>query len=386
MKRHLAICLCLCLLLGLFCIPAAAVGPSVSASCAVLVDAATGRTLYEKDAHVQRPIASITKLMTALVAVESMESLDVTVEIDPAWTGIEGTSIYLTAGETLTLEALLYGVLLASGNDAAMAVACYCAGDVDTFVDWMNRRAADLGMENTQFSNPSGLEDEGNWSTAADMAKLAIACMENERVAQIVGTKSISLCGRTFSNHNKLLWQYDGCIGMKTGYTKAAGRTLVSCAERKGQRLIVVTLNAPDDWTDHKALFEYGFTEWPAITLCTAWKEFRRVPVTGSLVRFVPVYTAESFAYPLCLTENVTAKVTLPERVESPVQAGTVAGKITFYLEEKAVGECYLLFGTSVARNMVASHPMIQRILQIFHRGEQASVFSALAPYQFGDN
>jgi len=362
-------------------VPAAALErPSVSASCAVLVDAASGRVLYGKAEQEKRPIASITKLMTALVVTESAESLGQIVEIEPTWTGIEGTSIYLKAGERLTLEALLYGLLLNSGNDAAVALACACAGDVATFVDWMNQRAKSLGMSNTQFSSPSGLDDEGNWSTAADMAKLAVACMENPQVAQIVGTKAVSLGGRQFSNHNKLLWQYEGCIGMKTGYTRAAGRTLVSCAERGGQRLIAVTLNAPDDWVDHTVLLDYGFSDWTAVALCEADKIYTRLPVEGSLVRFVPVYTAESLTYPLGSAEEVTSEVVLPKRVKAPVQKGAVAGKIVFFLQEEIVGECYLLYGASLQSDVLVTNPILRKVFDLFHRGKHESVFSVLQP------
>ena len=230
--------------------------PGVSASCAILVDAESGRVLMEKNAHEERAIASITKLMTALVAVESTSDLDRAVTIQKEWTLAEGSSMYLREGEELTLRELLYGLLLVSGNDAALAIAGFCAGDVDTFVEWMNLRAKELGMEHTHFVNPNGLPAEGHYSTAADMAKLAIVVMEQPDLAEIVGTKSVTMAGRTMTNHNKLLWRYEGCVGMKTGYTDAAGRTLVSCAERDGQRLIAVTLNAPNDWADHAAMFD----------------------------------------------------------------------------------------------------------------------------------
>jgi D-alanyl-D-alanine carboxypeptidase len=204
-------------------LPAAAAAPDNSAVSAILMDGESGRVLYEKNADEKRQIASITKLMTALVAVESTPHLTDLVTIKPEWTRAEGTSMYLKAGEQVSLETLLYGLLLVSGNDAALAVAGYCAGDVDTFVDWMNQRAATLGMENTHFANPNGLNDDGHCSTAADMAKLALECMKNETIAKIVSTKSINIGTRTFTNHNKLLWQYEGCVGMKTGYTELAG-------------------------------------------------------------------------------------------------------------------------------------------------------------------
>lgn len=148
--------------------------------------------------------------MTALVVLEHTASLDEQVVIRPEWTGIEGSSIYLKAGETVTLEALLYGLLLNSGNDAAAAVAAYCAGSAETFVTWMNGKAAQLEMKHTHFTNPSGLSEDGHYSTAYDMALLARACSRNEVLSRIVSTKSITLGLRTFTNHNKLLWRYEG--------------------------------------------------------------------------------------------------------------------------------------------------------------------------------
>ena len=195
----------------LLCPSVRAAGPGSSAASAILIDGESGRVLYAQNAEEERPIASITKLMTALVAVESHPDLSEVVTIRPEWTGVEGSSMYLKAGEELTLEALLYGLLLASGNDAAVAIAGFCAGDVDTFVAWMNDKAAELGMEHTHFENPNGLNDEGHYSTAADMAALARVVMEHEALAKIVGTRSITVAGRTLTNHNKLLWRYEGC-------------------------------------------------------------------------------------------------------------------------------------------------------------------------------
>ena len=142
-----------------------------------------------------------------------------------------------------------------------MALAGYCAGDVATFVEWLTQRATDLGMTRTHFSDPNGLGDAGHYASALDMAKLGRACLHNETIARIVATKSITLEGRALTNHNKLLWQYDGCTGMKTGYTRAAGRTLVSAAERDGRRLVAVTLQDGNDWADHAALYDWGFAQ-----------------------------------------------------------------------------------------------------------------------------
>lgn len=341
----------LAVLLTLGTLPAGAASsaPEVSASSAILVDADSGRVLYEKNAHEQRSIASITKLMTALVAVERHPELSDVVTIRPEWTGIEGSSMYLKAGEQLTLEALLYGLLLVSGNDAAEAIAGYCAGDSETFAAWMNEKAARLGMEHSRFTNPSGLNEEGHYSTAADMARLARAVLEHETLARIVSTRSVSVAGRSLTNHNKLLWQYEGCTGLKTGYTEAAGRTLVASAERDGQTLIAVTLNDRNDWADHAALFDYGFAGYPNTMLALAGRAVSAVPVSGSLCRFAPVETVSDVYYPLTEGERVEAKIELPQAVTAPVRAGERAGKLVFTLDGEVIGETELVYSQSVS-------------------------------------
>lgn len=245
-----------------------------------------------------RLIASVTKLMTALVALESGCPLEEKVVIREEDTRTEGSSLYLRPGEELRLETLLYGLLLQSGNDAALAVARHCGGTVENFVAEMNRCAARLGMTNSRFANPSGLNAEGHCSTARDLALLARACLKNETLAAIAATRSITLEGRSFVNHNKLLWRYGGCVGLKTGYTEKAGRTLVSAAERDGMTLIAVTLDDPDDWRDHAALFDWGFANWRMETAVRAGEEICSLPVGGSLVPFCPVRAGRTCAGP----------------------------------------------------------------------------------------
>lgn len=211
---------------------------TVSAQSAVLMEAESGRVLYAKDADTPRLIASTTKLMTALVALESGHSLEEDVTIPAEAAGVEGSSLYLKAGETVKLKTLLYGMLLHSGNDAATAVALTCACSLEAFAQKMNEKAQQLGMTNSHFTNPTGLDGEEHYSSAYDMALLARACLDVPELKEITATRSTTMEGRTFVNHNKLLWRYEGCVGMKTGYTQAAGRTLVSAAERDGMTLI----------------------------------------------------------------------------------------------------------------------------------------------------
>ena len=343
-------CLSVLLLVCIRFLPAArAAGPGTSAASAILVDGESGRVLYAQNPEVRRPIASITKLMTALVAVELEPDLSRRVTIPAEWTGAEGSSMYLRAGEELTLEELLYGLLLSSGNDAAVAVAGLCAGDTGRFVAAMNEKARALGMADTHFANPSGLDDPDHYSTAADMARLARAVLEREELRRIVSTRTATVAGRSLTNHNKLLWRYEGCGGLKTGYTDEAGRTLVSCAQREGQTLIAVTLNDPDDWADHAALFDYGFSAWPRTLLARAGKEGWTVPVEGSLSRQAAVCTAGALYYPLAEGERVTARAELPERAEAPLKAGETAGTLTFYLEGEPIGSVELVWARDVA-------------------------------------
>ncbi len=361
MKRIVAVCIAAALLCPVASADAS-VPPELSAVSAILVDGESGRVLFEKNAHEERPIASITKLMTALVAVENIHSLDEKVTVLPEWTGIEGSSIYLRAGETVTLETLLYGLLLNSGNDAAVALAGHCAGNVKTFVEWMNAKAKELGMEHTHFANPNGLSEAGHYSTAYDMALVARACSENEIVAKISATKSISFGARTFTNHNKLLWRYDGCTGMKTGYTELSGRTLVSSAKRDGQTLIAVTLDAPNDWSDHAAMFDYGFETFSSQILCEDGQTITQAFVRGSLVPFVPVETAEEVRYPLAEGEQIEVHVSVSEIVDAPVETGTVLGKLSFYLENQLIGETNLIAGANVKREVLESQSLLERI------------------------
>ena len=313
------------LLLATACLPARAV--DTHASCAILMDAESGRVLYEQNIHQPRLIASITKLLTALVAVEQGSDLDQVVTVKGEWLGSEGSSIYLKAGEEITLRGLLYGLLLQSGNDAAMAIACHTAGSEAEFVALMNARAAELGMKDSSFANPSGLNDDKHYSTAYDMALLAQACLQNETVADICATRSITIGTRTFVNHNKLLYRYGGCVGMKTGFTEKAGRTLVSAATREGQTLICVTLNDGDDWNDHCKLLDYGFETFPRQALWQTGEVLGSVAVEGSLIPTVAAVTAEEAGYPLRAGEALTMEVELDRSIRAPYEAGAVIGE-----------------------------------------------------------
>ena len=326
---------------ALCCFPARAV--STGASCAILMDAESGRVLYEHNIHQPRLIASITKLMTALVAVEQAGDLDEVVTVKGEWLGSEGSSIYLKAGEEITLRGLLYGLILQSGNDAAMAIACHTAGSEADFVALMNARAAELEMKNSSFANPSGLNADNHYSTAYDMALLARACLKNETVAGICATKSVTVGARTFVNHNKLLRLCEGCVGMKTGFTEKAGRTLVSAATREGQTLVCVTLNDGNDWNDHCKLLDYGFQIFPRQALCREGEVLGSVAVEGSLIPAVAAVTAQGAGYPFKEGEELTLDVELAPSVRAPFAAGKVIGEAVWKKDGEAVARVPLV-------------------------------------------
>ncbi len=344
---HRRVCACLAaavLLLGGLPVRCRAVG--TSAASAILMDVDSGRVLYAHHADTRMLIASTTKILTALVAIRDGDLEDV-VTVSAQAAGTEGSSMYLRAGEELTLEMLLYGLLLCSGNDAAVAIAEHVGGSVAGFVERMNAYAAELGMENSSFANPNGLDDENHYSTARDMAVLACAAVQNETLVRIASTRSVTIGGRTMTNHNKLLSMEEGCIGLKTGYTRAAGRTLVTCAERNGQRLVAVTLQDGNDWADHQSLYDYGFTTYPARKGAVLGQETARASVAGSGGGSVPLVAAESFSWPVAAEESFSMRLEL-QPLEAPVLAGTEAGEAVFSVDGTEVGRVTLLCGRTV--------------------------------------
>lgn len=257
---------------------APALSAAVSARSAVLIDASSGAVLFEKNSSERLPMASTTKIMTALVILEKMQ-LDEVVSVPKEATLVEGSSIYLRENEEITVETLLYGLLLESGNDAAHTLAVACSGSIEAFANEMNKKATGLGLQNTCFKNPHGLTAEGHYTTAYELARITAEAMKNPVFCKIVSTQKMlapSLDGeltRLFLNHNKLLKYYDGAVGVKTGYTEAAGRCLVSAAEKTGFRFIAVTLNDRDDWDDHCNMLNFAFENFKTIEIA-AQNEF----------------------------------------------------------------------------------------------------------------
>ena len=344
-RRLLTVFLTILVLFSIYPCQVKAVG--TSAAAAILVDADSGRVLYEQNADARMLIASTTKIMTALVAIREGNLSDV-VTVKREATLTEGSSMYLKEGEKLTLETLLYGLMLCSGNDAAVVIADHVGGGQADFAQLMNKTARELGMEATSFSNPNGLDAEDHYSTARDMAKLACAAVRNETLLRIASTQSVTIGGRTMTNHNKLLRYVDGCLGLKTGYTRAAGRTLVSCAERNRQRLVAVTLQDGNDWADHEALYDYGFSAYTAHRAAVLGQMLCQAPVKNGLRTSVPLVAAESFSWPLAERETLDMTVELDTPLTAPVTAGRRAGEAVFALSGREVGRIELLCGEAV--------------------------------------
>lgn len=322
---------------------------AISAECAILIDGETGRVLYEKQAEEKSLIASTTKIMTALVICEQTNVLD-RVKIPKEAVGIEGSSMYLKEGEVLTVQELLYGLMLQSGNDAAVALAIYCGGTVEGFTELMNDKAHRLGMTQSHFANPNGLDSPGNYSTARDMGILTAYAMQNPIFAQTVSTKTITIGERCLRNHNKLLWQLEGANGVKTGYTKAAGRILISSVTRMGRQLIAVTFNAPDDWQDHKTLIEDGFSRFTVQQLVRQGQTLGQLELAGGQETSVDLIAAEDFSYSLAQGERVT--ISLPEAgfAYAPVAEGQEAGFAHILVDGTAVAKVPLVYGATIER------------------------------------
>ena len=320
---------------------------ALSAERAILLDAETGRVLYEKCADERALIASTTKIMTALVVCEQCNVLD-RMRIPKEAVGIEGSSMYLKEGEVLTIQELLYGLMLHSGNDAAVALAIYCGGTVEGFAQLMNDKAHRLGLTGTHFENPNGLDSPGHYSTARDLAILTAYAMDNPIFAQTVSTKTVKVGNRSLRNHNKLLWRVEGADGVKTGFTKAAGRILVSSAMRRGRRLIAVTMNDPNDWQDHAKLLEDGFSQFSVQEIVTKGECLGSVEIAGGESGRVQLLAGEDFSYSLASMETAEIVLQGPGFVYAPVVKEQAAGFAYVCIGDCAVGKIPLIYSKTV--------------------------------------
>ena len=362
MRRRLLLCLLLLFSLALpslaateqaLALPAPQTAPPItSAGAMVLLDADDGVLLCEKNADTRLPMASTTKIMTALVVLEHLP-LDRTVMVTPEATGIEGSSIYLYAGEQITVEALLYALLLSSANDAAVALAIETAGTVADFAAMMNEKAAALGLIDTHFCNPNGLHDEAHYTTARELALLTAHALKNEHFKRIVSTRRYTAAQngtdatRLFLNHNRLLAGYEGAIGVKTGFTKKAGRCLVSAAKRGDLTLICVTLSCPDDWRDHTALLDWGFSEY---TRFVATPPALSLPVVGGTHGEVTLLPADTLALTLPKGHaEIKCEAYLPRFLFGGFDAGKEVGHLIYRLDGVEIGRISLITAEACA-------------------------------------
>ena len=319
--------------------------PSLSAHAAVLMEASSGQVLMESAAHERLPMASTTKIMTALVALEHAD-LSQPVQISEKAVGVEGSSVYLKAGEILTMEQLLCALMLESANDAAAAIAIEIAGDIESFADLMNETAQRIGLTDTHFTNPHGLDNAEHYSSAYDLAMLARYALQNPDFARIVSTykTNIPLGGdegiRVLINHNKMLKYYDGAIGVKTGYTKRCGRCLVSAATRDGVTMIAVTLSAPDDWRDHTAMLDYGFSLYECAELAQPGQIRCALSCLGSTTESVSASNRDGVSLILPREHGeITHVIEANRYLCAPVKPGDTVGEIVFFCD-----------GTEIAR------------------------------------
>ena len=336
---------------------------ALSARKACVLDGISGRILYDKNADSQSLIASTTKIMTALIVCEQCNVLD-RMRIPREAVGIEGSSMYLKEGEILTLQELLYGLMLSSGNDAAVALAIYCGGTVEGFAELMNDKARLLGLKNTHFVNPNGLDAPDHYSTAEDLAKLAAYAMKNPVFAKTVSTKTVKAGNRYLTNHNKLLWRVDGADGVKTGFTKAAGRILVSSATRDQRRVVAVTIDAPNDWQDHSAMLEEQFSRYTPRQVVTQGECLGTVVVEGGENSRAEVLAAENFSFPFAPEEQPQTMLSGPGFVFAPVVEGAKAADAYVLLDGNAVGKVSTVYGKTVEQQAEKKIGFFERIFR----------------------
>ena len=332
-RRVAAILLCLSSIISVLQINISASSDfSVNAKAAVLYDVDNSSLLYAKNENARLPMASTTKIMTALVAIER-ENLNKKIKVDPRAVGVEGSSAYLREGEEFTLRDLLYALMLRSANDAAEAIAYAVAGSVEGFAVLMNEKAASLGLCDTNFTNPHGLDDGEHYTTALELAKITAAALEYPEFCEIVSTRTKKVekedITRLFTNHNKMLARYEGCIGVKTGYTQKSGRCLVSAAERDGIRLIAVTLSCPDDWREHEKMLDFGFSQLEKVTVLSK-DEFMRSAIVNDGVTSSANLGIDSDIIIIKKKSDDLPKIDfdIPQMLNAPVTLGDAVGKV----------------------------------------------------------
>ena len=331
--------------------------PEIPAKSAILIDAATGRVFYAKNEHARRYPASTTKMLTLITALEMGNLEDMVIASERA-ANTEGSTIWLTAGEALQLSDLLYGAILASGNDATVAVAEHIAGSVERFAELMNEKARRIGATESHFTNANGLPDLNHYSTAADLAKIAAYGYKNPAFENYVSVRRQVLpwqgkdSPRELYTENKLLWTYDGANGVKTGYTDAAGRCVVAAARRGGLQLIVVILDSPTMWTDSMQLLDYGFAQLRPLELVRKNEVQQTLPVTKGTETVVQAVSHAALVVPLAddASADYQLRVQLPQRLEAPIRKDQKIGAVTVLFRGQEVAATDLFADRDVAR------------------------------------
>lgn len=330
--------------------------PDINARSAIVIDFDSGRVLYEKNAYQKRPMASTTKIMTAIIALE-YGNLDDVVTVSKNAASIWGSTIKLTSGEQLTLKELMYGLLMCSGNDAAIAIAEHIGGSVESFLIMMNNKAKDIGALNTNFTSPHGLDETGHYSTAYDMAIITKYALEIPLFNEIVKTKSIQSGKRFMSNTNEMLTSYEGADGVKTGYTGKAGRCLITSATRDGRRFISVVLFC--DSRDQRALsskkiLDYAFENYYPCNLIKGGY-FGDIPVYKGYESSVPLLINKSVTLPLTEyeAENLYTKISIPDTIKAPVERGANIGTISVYLNDEILCESAIIAEKSIKEKKI---------------------------------
>ncbi len=312
----------------------------------VVIEKSTNRVLFERNKDEKLAMASTTKIMTALVTLENCENLDEIVNVDDRSVGIEGTSIYLRKGEKLTVKELLYGLILASGNDASLALAYHVGkGNLDNFVNLMNDKAKELNLKNTCFSNPHGLDAENHYTSAYDLAIITSKAMENEDFREIVSTKNMQITGhkevgnRFLRNKQRLLKTLDGCNGVKSGFTDNAGRCLVTSCKRDDMEVICVVLNCPNMFEESERLINESFIKYEYVSLLEPYSYVTNIPVEEGEFDSVKTYSMKGFKYPLQEKEkvNIYIEKELPESLSAPVEKEQKVGEIKIFFNKDLI-------------------------------------------------
>ena len=343
------------------------------AKACIVIDAKTGRVLGGHNCHERLPMASTTKIMTALLSLESKD-LDEWFTVDKDAIKVEGSSMGLQEGDRVTLRTLLYGMMLPSGNDAANAAAVHISGDTDSFVQKMNQKATELGLVNTQFRNPSGLDARGHFSTAYDMAQLCREAMKYDIFREICCLSRAQVefgnppYRRWLENYNKLLTMYPYCIGVKTGFTEAAYRCLVSAAKKDGMTLICVTLNCPDDWAVHEQLYEHYFSVLSNTDVTANIPEMLElcnygIGSQGEIVERVAVKLATEFVFPMRESDEYSVEVFHKPVLFAPISENSVIGEVIVSINGEEICKTELLAAENLSADKQEKEPsLIDRV------------------------